>query len=67
MTFSYFPETRSKHTQHVRQVLQQLLENKLYVKAEKCSFHLDSVSFLGLIIEKGQVKADPARVEAVAN
>ena len=30
---------------HVRQVIQRLLKNKLFVKAEKCEFHRNSVSF----------------------
>ncbi len=55
-----------EHILHVRQVLQRLLENKLYVKAEKCEFHVSSVSFLGYIIEGGQVKTDPKKIQAVA-
>ncbi|KAK5927636.1 hypothetical protein CgunFtcFv8_012771 [Champsocephalus gunnari] len=50
----------------MRLVLQRLLENRLYVKAEKCAFHVSSVSFLGFVVEKGQVRADPAKVMAVA-
>ena len=52
--------------QHVKLVLQRLLENRLYVKAEKCEFHVSSVSFLGFVVEKGQLKTDPAKVLAVA-
>ncbi|KAI3372980.1 hypothetical protein L3Q82_023425 [Scortum barcoo] len=37
-------------THHVCQVLLRLLENQLYIKAEKCEFHASSVSFLGFII-----------------
>ncbi len=40
LIFSQFP---SEHEQHVRQGLQCLLENKLYVKAEKCKYHVSSV------------------------
>lgn len=36
---------------------QAICENKLYVKWEKCEFHLPSVSFFGYILEGGQVKA----------
>lgn len=32
-----------EHQRHVRMVLQRLLENKLFVKAEKCEFHVTSV------------------------
>lgn len=38
------------HQQHVRQVLDRLLQNQLYVKAEKCEFHVQTTSFLGFII-----------------
>lgn len=55
-----------EHIQHVRQVLQRLLENKLYVKAEKCEFHISLVSFLGYIIEGRQVKTDPEKIQVVA-
>jgi len=46
-------------------VLQRLLENKLFVKEEKCEFHVSSVGFLGYILESGQVRADPAKIQAV--
>lgn len=62
-----FSRTPDEHIQHVRQVLQRLLENKLFVKAEKCEFHVNSVSFLGFILESGQMKTDPAKIQAVAN
>ena len=55
-----------EHRVHVRQVLQRLLENRLYVKAEKCVFHVPSVSFLGYIIGQGQISMDPSKVSAVA-
>lgn len=60
-----FSRSSSEHEQHVRQVLQRLLKNKLYVKAEKCEFHVPTVSFLGYIISQGQVQTDPAKVKAV--
>lgn len=62
LIFSQSPE---EHTHHVRQVLQRLLENKLFVKSEKCEFNKSSVGFLGYIIESGQVRTDPAKVSAV--
>ncbi|KAJ8370954.1 hypothetical protein SKAU_G00109820 [Synaphobranchus kaupii] len=46
-------------------VLQRLLENQLFVKAEKCSFHVSTVPFLGFIIEEGSIRADPAKIKAV--
>ena len=60
-----FSSSEDEHVTHVRTVLQRLLENKLFVKAEKCNFHATSVEFLGHVIEKGAVKADPRKVTAV--
>lgn len=41
--------------------------NKLFVKGEKCEFHVPAVSSLGYIPEKGQVRTDPAKIQAVTN
>ncbi|KAI3358931.1 hypothetical protein L3Q82_015324 [Scortum barcoo] len=38
-----FSRSLPEHTQHVRQVLQRLLENQLFVKAEKCEFHVSKL------------------------
>lgn len=35
------------------------------MKAEKHEFHVHSVSFLGYIIESGQVRPDPEKIMAV--
>ena len=61
-----FSRNLQEHVQHVNLVLKRLLENRSYVKAEKCDFHVSSVCFLGFIVEKGQIKTDPAKVKAVA-
>lgn len=55
------------HIQHVRLMLQCLLEDKLYVKAEGCEFHFKSVSFLGFIIEQGQMKSDPVKIQVLTD
>lgn len=62
-----FSSCLEEHVIHIRQVLQRLLENKLYVKTEKCEFHMPSTRFLGFIVESGQVKADPEKVQAVVD
>lgn len=55
----------SEHEKHVCQVLQYLVENCLYVKGEKCVFHIQSVSFLGLVVEKSHLWGDPGKIKAV--
>lgn len=51
--------------QHIRQVLQRLLEHQLYVKAEKSKVHASSVSFWGFIVSEGTVSMDPEKACAV--
>lgn len=62
-----FSHSLKEHIVHVRQVLQRLWENKLFVKGEKCEFHVTSVTFLWYILKSGQVRTDPAKVQAVTN
>lgn len=60
-----FSRSVSEHESHVRQVLQRLLENRLFIKGEKCEFHVQTVLLLGYIIEQGNLRPDPVTVKAV--
>ncbi len=60
-----FSPTLQVHVQHVRRVLQRLLENRLFVKAEKCMFHAQSVTFLGSVVSAEGISMDPDKVRAV--
>ena len=62
---SIFSSTLTEHKDHVRQVLQALLDAKPFVKAEKCLFHVKTVTFLGFIVSEGMVHMDPNKVTAV--
>ncbi|KAG1929495.1 hypothetical protein F2P79_022926 [Pimephales promelas] len=54
-----FSSSLQEHVQHVRRVLQRLLENGLFVKAEKCDFHAQSVPFLGYIVSSEGMRPSP--------
>lgn len=56
-----FSHSHEEHMDHVRELLRRLLENRLFVKAEKCEFHVNTVNFLGFVVEKGQLRADPSK------
>ncbi|KAI2645539.1 Transposon Tf2-9 polyprotein [Labeo rohita] len=62
----YSRSTREHH-HHVAEVLQKLRNRHLYLKAEKCSFHLPSVQFLGYIIDQQGVRMDERKVSAVVS
>ncbi len=60
-----YSKTREQHILHVRNVLSRLLANHLYVKAEKCEFHVSSTTFLGYRISPKGVEMDTGKVDAV--
>ncbi len=62
-----FSHSLQEHVQHVRRVLQRLLENGLYVKAEKCVFHAQSFPFLGYIVSVEGMRMDPDKIQAVVD
>lgn len=60
-----FSRNLEKHKTHVCLVLQRLLENRLYVKAKKCEFHILSTIFLSFVLEGRQVRADPTKTQDI--
>ncbi len=60
-----YSKSEAEHINHVKVVLSRLLENQLYVKAEKCEFHVNQTLFLGYHISHHGVKMDELKVQAV--
>lgn len=60
-----FSRSLAEHIHHVQAVLQHLLQNHLYVKADKFEFHSSTVSFIGFIVSAGTIKMDPNKVKTV--
>ena len=56
-----FTMTIEEHQQIVREVLQILRDNKLYLKHTKCEFEQLKTEYLGLVISQNEVKIDPAK------
>nr|GEV76940.1 putative reverse transcriptase domain-containing protein [Tanacetum cinerariifolium] len=54
-----------EHEKHLKIILELLKKVKLYAKFSKCDFWLDSVQFLGHVIDYSSVHVDPAKVEAI--
>ncbi|KAF8754946.1 hypothetical protein RHS01_05436 [Rhizoctonia solani] len=53
------------HTQHIHEVLQRLLDNQLFCKASKCTFHVTSVEYLGIIVLDKGFSLDKLKIQAV--
>ncbi|KAK1784688.1 hypothetical protein P4O66_003368 [Electrophorus voltai] len=60
-----YSPSQNQHVRDVLAMLQTLLGNHLYCKAEKCEFHRKEVDFLGYAIQQGCVGMQPGKVEAV--
>ncbi|KAL0173996.1 hypothetical protein M9458_029964, partial [Cirrhinus mrigala] len=60
-----FSNSFAEHGQHIRAVLQRLIQHKLYAKEEKCQFHQQSIAFLGYVISPEGVAMDDSKVNAV--
>ena len=56
--------SKDEHIHHIQRVLQRLLENSLFIKAEKGGFHALSISFLGYIIGRETIQMDSAKVHS---
>ncbi|KAF8754244.1 hypothetical protein RHS01_06464 [Rhizoctonia solani] len=55
----------ASHTQHVHEVLKRLMENQLFCKASKCTFHVTSVEYLGIIVSDKGFSLDKLKIQAV--
>ncbi|KAL4355160.1 hypothetical protein GQ457_06G013330 [Hibiscus cannabinus] len=54
-----YSRTEEEHDDHLPIVLQALLDNQLYAKLSKCEFWLQEVVFLGKVVSKDSIRADP--------
>lgn len=60
-----YSRTREEHLQHIKKVLQKLVENNLIAKQSKCSFLQREIEFCGHIIGNGVVKIDPKKLAMI--
>jgi hypothetical protein len=60
-----FRGTWDEHVRHVKQVLDTLQREKLYVKMSKCEFGKTALVYLGHIVGGGQLKNDPSKIEVI--
>jgi len=60
-----FSKNLEEHHNHVRMVLQKLIENNLYVKLSKCEFDQEKVEFLGYVLSGKGISTDPKKIAAI--
>jgi hypothetical protein len=60
-----YSKNEEEHKEHLRTILGLLKEEKLYAKFSKCEFWIQSVQFLGHVIDKTGLHVDPAKIQAI--
>ncbi|SGY29992.1 BQ5605_C002g01105 [Microbotryum silenes-dioicae] len=62
-----FSGDECQHTRHVQEVLQRLINNKLYCNPKKCEFNRTSTEYLGFIISPSGVSMSQDKVKAITS
>src|SRR6266478_5278362 len=57
-----YSDSLEEHKDHVWEVLRQLRDAGLYANPKKCTFHTNTVEYLGFILSPEGLRMDPAKV-----
>nr|GEX97941.1 putative reverse transcriptase domain-containing protein [Tanacetum cinerariifolium] len=60
-----YSKDKKEHGRHLKIILELLKKERFYTKFSKCDFWLDSIQFLGHVIDRSGVHVDPAMIEAI--
>ena len=60
-----FSSSLTDHVIHLRVVLEVLFQHNLYAKRSKCVFGYEEVEYLGHIISRHRVRANPRKTAAM--
>ncbi|GKE43593.1 retrotransposon protein, putative, ty3-gypsy subclass, partial [Tanacetum coccineum] len=62
-----YSKSKEEHEEHLKFFLGLLKKEQLYAKFSKCDFWLDSMQFLGHVIDSKGVHVDPSKIKAIKN
>ncbi|GKD61193.1 putative reverse transcriptase domain-containing protein [Tanacetum coccineum] len=62
-----YSKDEEEHGKHLKIILELIKKERLNAKFSKCDFWLDSVQFLGHVIDRDGVHVDPAKIKAIKN
>ncbi|GKC40578.1 putative reverse transcriptase domain-containing protein, partial [Tanacetum coccineum] len=60
-----YSKDEEEHGKHLKIILELLKKERLYAKFLKCDFWLDSVQFLGHVLDHSGVHVDPTKIKAI--
>ncbi|GJU51012.1 reverse transcriptase domain-containing protein [Tanacetum coccineum] len=56
-----------EHEEHLKTILELLRKEEQYAKFSKCEFWINTVKFIGHVIDSSGIYVDPAKIEAIKN
>ncbi|GKD48470.1 putative nucleotidyltransferase, ribonuclease H [Tanacetum coccineum] len=62
-----YSRNEREHEEHLKTILELLKKEELYAKFSKCEFWINTVKFLGHVIDSSGIHVDLAKIEAVKN
>nr|GEU38932.1 hypothetical protein [Tanacetum cinerariifolium] len=60
-----YSKDEEEHGKHLKIILELFKKERLYAKFSKCDFWLNSIPFLGHVIDRNGVHVDPAKIKAI--
>ncbi|GJY65797.1 putative reverse transcriptase domain-containing protein [Tanacetum coccineum] len=62
-----YSHNEKEHEEHLKTILELLKKEELCAKFSKCEFWINTIKFLGHVIDSSGIHVDPAKIEAVKN
>ncbi len=60
-----YNNSKKKHIQHVRKILQRLREANIQIDVDKCEFHITETKFLKMIIDRDDIKMNFEKMRTI--
>jgi hypothetical protein len=60
-----YDNSKKKHIQHVRKILQRLREANIQIDVDKCEFHSTKTKFLDMIIDRDEIKMNFEKIKTI--
>ncbi len=60
-----YNNSKKKHIQHVRKILQRLREANIQVDVDKCEFHIIETKFLKMIVDRDDIKMNLEKMRTI--
>ncbi|GJU16214.1 reverse transcriptase domain-containing protein [Tanacetum coccineum] len=62
-----YSHNEKEREEHLKTILELLKKEELYAKFSKCKFWINTVKFLGHVIDSSGIHVDPTKIESVKN